>query len=247
VAVRREGRSRRAKAPDHKTLRLQPGRLLTRFAIAGVGSSDVGAAAFARTVADRYREPVGAIVAGYGVDDLLAEALGGWLVLGTANRILQAYHEVGTDVGTLAQDLAARYGRLDVGDARDAARRIVGRNDSGTLLRLFLDEDRTIASVAGHSKGSLSIAYALEALVLTDDQEAIARARAARITTAGAVVELPAGFDNAGQYIGEFDWFGGLNSRLHVEHEIVPTAWHHLNTSIPLHMDFAAVLAHEPG
>lgn len=40
---------------DYETLRAAPGALLARFAIAGVGSSDVGAAAFARTVADRYR------------------------------------------------------------------------------------------------------------------------------------------------------------------------------------------------
>lgn len=113
-------------------------------------------------------------------------------------------------------------------------------------MRLLLDDDRVIASIAGHSKGSLSIAYALEALSLTKGQAAIDKAKKARIATAGAVVELPQGFTNVGQYLGALDWFDRLNSRRDVPHETVPMAWHHLNTSLPTHMDFAVVLAGEP-
>lgn len=231
---------------DHDELCAAPGALLSRFAVAGVGSSDVGAAAFARTVADRYQEPVGAVVAGYGVADLLAEAMGGWFVLGAANFWMKAYHDALNDVRALTRNLEASDEDLERPQARQAAETVVAHSDSVTLLKLLLDEERAVKSVAGHSKGSLSIAYALEGLVLTGQRRAIKRAKATRVTTAGAVVALPEGFDNAGQYLGAADWFGGLNSRLGVDFEQVPLAWHHLNTAIPLHMDFGAVLQGEP-
>lgn len=234
------------KFDDYETLRAAPGALLARFAIAGVGSSDVGAAAFARTLADRYQEPVGAIVAGYGIADLLAEAMGGWFVLGTANRLMKAYHDGLGKTGELARDLQTQSKRLSATQARSATETVVGSSDSGTLLRLLLDDDRSIASIAGHSKGSLSIAYALNGLTLTKDKTAVEKAKQTRIVTAGAVVEFPQGYTNVGQYLGALDWFGTMNSRRDVPHETVPLAWHHLNTSLPMHMDFAAVLAHEP-
>lgn len=45
--------------------------------VAGVGSSALGAAAFARNIADALGEPVVAVVSGYGLSDVLTEALGG--------------------------------------------------------------------------------------------------------------------------------------------------------------------------
>ena len=231
---------------DHQTLRAEPGALLTRFAIAGVGSSDVGAAAFARIVANRYQEPVGAIIAGYGGADLLAEAMGGWLFLRAANQSMNMYNFLLGEAQDFAEALQRQTKQLRARQAREAATTVVGLNDSDTLLRLLLDDDRHIASVAGHSKGSLSIAYALQGLAATRRHGAIERARAMRVTTAGAIVALPSGFDNAGQYLGSLDGFGRLNSRFGVSYTAVPMAWHHLNTFLPLHMDFAAVMAQEP-
>ena len=229
---------------DYRSLRAAPGRLLQRFAIAGVGSSDLGAVAFARTVADHFDEPVGAIVAGYGVADLMGEALGGWFTLGGANRLLHWFRRRDDRPETMAAELA---GETSGPEAISTSDRLTGLTDSQTLLRLLLDEDREILSLAGHSKGCLSIAYALEALALSGIAPAISKARAARVTTAGAVVELPTGFDNVGQYLGTIDWFGGLNSRIGLDFNPWPGAWHHLNTAIPAHMDFAAVLQREPG
>lgn len=234
------------KFEDHGALRAAPGALLARFAVAGVGSSDVGAAAFARTVADRYQEPVGAIVAGYGVDDLLSEALGGWFVLGAANRLLMLLPSAEESEPAVARTLEHKAEDASPAEAHAASKIVTGRDDSETLLRLMLDGDRRIKSVAGHSKGCLSIAYAIEALALLDDAEAVARAKAMRITTAGAVVALPPGYGNVGQYLGAIDGFGRLNSRSTVARSSVAGAWHHLNTTLPFHMDFAAVLADEP-
>lgn len=233
------------KFADYRSLRAAPGRLLQRFAIAGVGSTDLGAVAFARTVADHFDEPVGAIVAGYGVADLLGEALGGWFTLGGANRLMHWFKKHDDTATLIASDLA-RTTAPSGPEAVAASDRLSGLTDSQTLLRLLLDEDREILTLAGHSKGCLSIAYALEALALSGAEAAIAKAREARVTTVGAVVEFPSGFDNVGQYLGALDWFGGLNSRIGLDFTPWPGAWHHLNTAIPTHMDFADVLRREP-
>lgn len=231
------------KFEDYETLRSAPGALLTRFTIAGVGSSDVGAAAFARTVADHYDTPVGAIVAGYGVADLLSEAMGGWFVLGGANRVMQMYQDAletqSTDKTVLpVTETASRSETLESVGHRD---------DSMALVSLLMDQDRTIQSVCGHSKGCLSIAYALEALALSGQTGAVDRQKDMRIVTTGAVVALPSAFGNITQTLGELDWFGGMNSRLSLDYTTVPGAWHHLNTSLPGHLDFAQVLRDLPG
>ncbi|EXI67929.1 MAG: hypothetical protein AW08_01533 [Candidatus Accumulibacter adjunctus] len=56
-------------------------------AIPGVGSSALGAAALGRNVADYLGRTVTVIVAGYGKSDLVADALGGWLVLEAHNQL----------------------------------------------------------------------------------------------------------------------------------------------------------------
>ncbi|WP_422039990.1 hypothetical protein [Roseibium sp.] len=229
------------KFEDFASFRAAPGELLQRFVIAGVGSSDIGAAAFARSVANRYDTPVGAIVAGYGIADLMTEALGGWFVLGAANRMLDTYQRFFNIPGSTAP--------ADKPLTTTAAPRLGGnayQSDTQTLLRLLREPERNVVSVAGHSKGCLSIAYAMNALALGDDEAALERARQTRVVTVGAVTAFPTGFNNCAQYIGDIDWFGGMNSRLKVPHTKVDKAWHHLNTELPYDLDFDAVLAGEP-
>lgn len=220
------------KYSDFDKLCAGKGKLLQRFSIAGVGSSDVGAAALARTLADYYQEPVGAIVAGYGVADLLTEALGGWFVLGSANRMMayiNDYLDKPDYNGTLK--LTNDNNLIDLSP------------DSKTLLNLLLDTKREIKSLGGHSKGCLSIAYALEALTNSGNKDAFKKAKQINIITAGAVIELPKGFNRVTQFIGSIDWFGGMNSRHDVDKITVPNAWHHLNTEFPLHMDLQSEMS----
>lgn len=211
---------------EYKVLRAAPGSLLRHFCIAGVGSSDVGAAALARNLANVVDEPVGAIIGGYGVADLMTEALGGWFVLGQANRWMRMW-----------KDFTPRAANQDTrADRNRADQMLSGTPDARALLSLLRDEDREIATLLGHSKGCLSIAFTLEALMLDGDTSAIAKARKARIVTTGAVVDLPDGFKNVVQLLGGIDWFGGMNSRIGIDHRPVPNAWHHLNTRIPAHL-----------
>jgi hypothetical protein len=230
------------KYADHPTLRAAPGRLLRYFSIAGVGSSDLGAAALARNLADHVQEPVGAIVAGYGIADLLAEGLGGWFFLGANNQLLQYLHQ-GWAASQALFERAAPAPAPRTAKAVAPPPAFVGGSDSNTLLQLLRDEAREIRILLGHSKGCLSIATALEALAVGGPAGVRQKAKAIRVITTGAVVELPDGFENAIQFLGELDGFGAMNSRLHKEYVKIPGAWHHVNTAIPFHLSIRDVMA----
>ncbi len=239
------------KVDDYEELCAERGSRLTRFSIAGVGSSDVGAAAFARNLADHYGEPVGAIVAGYGVADVIAEGLGGWFVLGAGNSLMRFFHDREAETAAVREGLQRTVAGFDPTNADEIAATLTGSPDSTTLLRLLLDEDREIKTVLGHSKGCLSIAWAIQALVLSGAEAAIEKAKATRLITTGAAVDLPHGFENIGQYLGALDLFGAMNSRgagslydIYSSEQIhlVPNASHHTNTELPFHMSIADVL-----
>ena len=228
------------KYPDHATLRATPGPLLTRFAVAGVGCSDLGAAALARNLADHCGQPVGAVVAGYGLSDMISESIGGWFMLGAANRflgLLYSMRDVWMADGTEATTAPA------VRSMQDASARSIAGPDTDTLLRLLQDDDRRSTMLLGHSKGCLSIAAALSRLSAPGPSPALDRARSIRVVTMGAVVEFPAGLDKVAQFLGGLDWFGAMNSRLDRGHVAIPKAWHHLNTAAPMHLDVKNVLA----
>ncbi len=221
------------KYQDYAELKGGAGKPLKRFSIAGVGSSDVGAAALARTLADFYQEPVGAIVAGYGVADMLQEALGGWFTLGGINRAMPFFE--------------SSISNLSLGDANEnhdsALNKVADLSpDTKTLLALLNDADREILSIAGHSKGALSIALALQVLGKDGNRELQKKAKNIDLVTFGSVVNFPKGFESVRQFLGAIDWFGGMNSQSSIDHESVPNAWHHLNTSIPYHLDVVKVL-----
>ncbi len=237
------------KLDSYEALVDSPGRKLKKFAVAGVGSSDVGAAALARNLADHTGEPVGAIVAGYGVADLLSEALGGFFFFGAANAMVQRWHDVTASqkerTDAMKQTLTAmERGSLSPEELTISSDIATGFSpDTMTLLRLLTEKDRRIDTVVGHSKGCLSIVFALEALALLKDHAAIDHARAAKFVTLGAVVEFPRGYENVKQVIGAIDWFGGMNSRLGKDAIKVPGAWHHLNRALPYHLNARDVFA----
>ncbi|MEO1079020.1 MAG: hypothetical protein AAFY29_05655 [Pseudomonadota bacterium] len=220
---------------DHEAMIAAPGDLVRHFAIAGVGSSDVGAAALARTLANHLDEPVGAIVAGYGMADIVQEALGGWFFFGAANRAQALLDRFGKGLSN-----PLRGGRADEGEGASILARC--SKDTRTLLRLLHDEGREIETILGHSKGCLSIAYAFNELRDLQGPDALTPFRDIKIITAGAVVALPDQLQRVHQYLGSIDWFGGLNSIPGTAHTRVPYSWHHLNTDIPLHMNLSQVL-----
>ena len=60
------------------------GAAIRAIAVAGVGSSALGTAALARNIADALDTDVAGIVTGYGLSDVMTEALGGWFAFGAA-------------------------------------------------------------------------------------------------------------------------------------------------------------------
>jgi hypothetical protein len=216
--------------------------------VAGVGSSALGTAALARNVANHLGRPVAGIVSGAGVADVLAEALGGWFVLGARNAArdaiartldaLRAKDHV-RDPGTHEAMLAdfAWPGLL-------AERFVYGGPDSATLLYLLLELGARVRILVGHSKGNYSIENALEGWLLVGRRTGAPVPTDLRVVTLGAVIHFPAAFTNVHQFIGEVDAFGMMNSRLLVGGaHLVPGAWHSLNRAMPGHLAVAGALA----
>lgn len=121
--------------PDIEAFAAGGGTRTRILAVAGVGSSALGTAAFARNVADAFGEPVAALVSGYGLADMLAEAAGGWLWFGALNRLrhmTEGYHEM-----------------LEVlGGAMNLAQHSL---DTRTLCALLTDRRFRFALLTGHS------------------------------------------------------------------------------------------------
>jgi hypothetical protein len=67
--------------------RLRGGLNVHALAVAGMGGSAIGAAAFARNVANAIGEPVAAVVSGYGLGDIVNEAIGGAFLFGWLGHI----------------------------------------------------------------------------------------------------------------------------------------------------------------
>ncbi len=229
------------------------GDSIRAIAVAGVGSSVLGTAALARNVADATGFDVAGIVTGYGLTDLLTEALGGWFVFGVADRMRLAVEQtVERSTSTLPQ--AAAPAVVEDGGEGVRAESAMGLNglqapgmpggyDIATLVDILMARPARLELIVGHSKGSLMIDFVLEQFVeeLEGDQHPLFEAL--EVVTFGAVVALPPQFRRVRQYLGALDWFGGMNSRLHLPHQRLAGAWHHLNRKLPYHLDAVSVLS----
>jgi hypothetical protein len=195
------------------------GPALRAIAVAGVGSSALGTAALARNVADALDTDVAGIVTGYGLSDVMSEALGGWFAFGAADRIRYTMEKF--------------FGRMR--PAMSAAILADGTDASTTLCEILLAGPPKLDYLVAHSKGSLVVAHALQRFVEDPEGDESLLFERLRITTLGAVVGLPPAFKKVKQYLGALDWFGGANSSLGVMHERVPGAGHHQYRSAVSH------------
>ncbi|MEM6743338.1 MAG: hypothetical protein AAF676_06340 [Pseudomonadota bacterium] len=206
-----------------------PGRRVSHFALAGAGASDLGAASLARTLANHLGETVGAIVAGYGAAELVEEAMGGRVFFGGSNRLLAPAEPPTPQEAEAALRFACRAQTHQPGW------------DEAMLIRLLTESGRRIDTLLGHSRGALSISFALQALAMAAP-EAFARQVDARVITAGAARPMPTAMRDVTQFLGALDWLGELNSDPTVPRILAPRAWHHLNTQAPAHLDLAVAL-----
>lgn len=197
--------------------RLEP---VAALAIAGVGSSALGSAAFARNVADAIAAPTVAIVSGYGLSDLVTEALGGWFFFGTTNRLRHLFEGV---------DDAFRPppATEDLSFTRTS-------RDTRTTMALLQDKRFSLRLLTGHSKGNLVLSEALFGL---EGLRLQAIGEGAQIVTVSATITMPRIKRSIIDIMGQWDWLGRLNSDATIPPEIVvPDAWHHTNRELPLHL-----------
>jgi hypothetical protein len=203
---------------------------LHTLAITGVGSSAFGSVAFAWDVSAALGEPVAAIVPGYGLADVVPQALGGWFGF-----------EMYDAVQTATQELLARFAPALALVGKDLALSTPGRTFASTGAPVFrhgsaasddvhavLEHVPGITRLVGHSKGALAIENALRSLPHE-------RSENLSVLTFGCVIaeELPRA--KYAQYLGAIDALGILNSSGHLP-ESLPFTHHSTNTFLPLSM-----------
>jgi len=204
------------------------------LAVAGVGSSALGAAAFARNVADAFETKVAAVVSGYGLADLLTEALGGWFWFGTLNRLRHQFEALDAISRALnrpesvsSSDPALGLGRISL--------------DTKTVMALLADNRFSFSLVTGHSKGNLVISEALYEFESQALRQPVA-AEKLSIVTVSAAVAMPPRYQKIIDVMGTIDGFGAMNSTPGISIEKrCPLSWHHTNTEMLFHLPVTKV------
>lgn len=213
------------------------GKAVHTLAVAGVGSSALGAAAFARNIADATGRPAAAVVSGYGLADVAAEALGGFLWFGALNSLRHSFELLDrfTDPHVVSEPVVhATSGATDASVDIASGWLASVSKDVRTVMALLSDPRLSFDILSGHSKGNLVISEALYGL--DSQNEALTRTLAARarIVTFSAIIAMPETFRDVIDVIGQLDCFGRFNSRRDIPADLpVPGAWHHTNPSWP--------------
>lgn len=222
--------------------RQRGGRDVHALAVAGIGGSAIGAAAFARNVADALDQPVAAVVSGYGIGDIVSEAFGAGFLFGRLGNIRGSCETIDDVLGR------PHFGAYD--EAREAG--IAARRERGevaicldveTVASLLDDETLRFDLLAGHSRGNLVLSEALGQLAETSPSRLATLARDARLVTFGARLGPRPDFPPTTNLIGDLDWYGELNSAPRDEREIrLAFCGHSTNTGMPGAMNVTALL-----
>jgi len=214
--------------------------------LAGVGSSAVGTAALARNVADYLGKPVLGIVSGFGMADVMSEALGGWFAFGASNRLRDLFaHSL--DWATFRDHVrdTRTHGNLEKKLKKlkiDRSRIVFASPDTFVLLYLIAELGARIRLLVGHSKGSYSIEGAMREWIRGCKNRKEVYSDKIKIVTVGAVARFPDECQNVSQVLGRIDMLGIVNSIPWVDREIVPGTWHSLNSKIPGHLSVETAL-----
>lgn len=206
-------------------------RKVATVSVTGVGSSAWGSAAFAWNLSSALDEPVAAIVPGYGLADIVPQALSGWFGFGVQDEL----RRISQEWINLTAPLFATAGRRLVMSVPERAERELpndalpfraGSPESDILHAIFL-EDQTVVRVCGHSRGALCIENALRSLRK-------GRTERIEVLTFGCAIteETDATYR---QTMGWMDGLGWLNSWGNLPERLID-AWHSTNTLFPATM-----------
>jgi len=214
---------------------------LRTVSITGVGSSALGSAAFAWNAAAALDEPVAAIVPGYGLADVVPQALGGWFGFGLHDWLQSTSQEFLAQAAPSLAQIGKRLARTTPGREMAPSGAPVFRYGSAASddLHAVLEQAPRITRVVGHSKGALAIANALRSLP-GERTERLA------VLTFGCVIDEELPRRDYAQYLGVVDPLGILNSWGHQPER--PLFSHHsTNTLIPLNMPVAELIEEAGG
>lgn len=215
---------------------LRGGRDVHVMAVAGLGGSAAGAAAFARNVADAVNAPVAAVVSGYGLGDILSEAMGGNFFFGPLGFLRHNFEMI--------DDLV---GRPQLGDYKRRAGDLKTPRpvslDTDTVEALLLHKDLRFNLVTGHSKGNLIIAEALASLETEAPERLEAIADDLQVISFATRIAVPAAIAPALSIMGELDWYGELNATAPAANSVrVPRSGHSTNTDMPGSLKITSLL-----
>jgi hypothetical protein len=211
--------------------------MLRTLTITGVGSSAYGAVAFAWDVSTAIGEPVAAVVPGYGLADVVPQALGGWFGFGMYDALQSATQQFlanfAPTLAMMGKELAlSTPGRVPAATGAPVFRHGSAASDD---VHAILDAVPGITRLVGHSKGALAIENALRSL-------ASPRAEGISVVTLGCVIAEEFPQNRYEQYLGWLDALGALNSANRTaEHRAF--THHSTNSAIPLSMQVATCVA----
>ncbi|MGV1828543.1 cell envelope biogenesis protein OmpA [Agrobacterium vitis] len=216
---------------------LRGGREVRALAVAGIGGSAAGAAAFARNVADAIEAPVCAVVSGYGLGDVVAEALGGAFFFGPLGFLRRNFEMIDDLVGRPQFGAYQRRPKPSQPPRRTSL-------DADTVQALLCHPNLRFNLVTGHSKGNQIVAEALSAIEKEAPERLSILAERLQIITFSTRVALPTPFSPPLAIIGELDWYGELNATAPVTNIVrVARAGHSTNTSLPGALKITDLLA----
>ena len=213
------------------------GAALHTVAITGVGSSAYGAVAFAWDVSTAIGEPAAAVVPGYGLADVVPQALGGWFGFGIYDALQsatqQALASFAPSLAMMGKELAlSTPGRVLAETGAPVFRHGSAASDD---VHAILEAVPAITRLVGHSKGALAIENALRSL-------SAPRAEGISVFTLGCVIEEEFSDNRYQQTLGWLDALGSLNSWNRTpEHRAF--THHSTNSAIPLSMQVASCVA----
>ncbi len=198
--------------------------------ITGVGSSALGSAALGWNVSVALGAPVLAIVPGYGVADVLLQALGGWFAFGLhdflqSKTIIQSgLAKIAPHAASIGRNLAATTpGEPSAPGGAPVFR--YGSGSSDALHALMERRATPFRVLVGHSKGALQIDNAMRSLPAD-------KTSGVQVVTLGCPIGEEVDGVKYHQYLGLFDALGQLNAWGHRPNHWPPT-WHSTNRALP--------------
>jgi len=208
---------------------------LHTLTITGVGSSAFGSVAFAWDISAALGEPVAAVVPGYGLADVVPQAIGGWFGFEMYGPLQTATQNFLARFAPALALMGKELARTTPGHALAATGAPVFRHGSAASddVHAILQHVPGIARLVGHSKGALAIENAVRSLPAE-------RTRTLSVLTFGCVIAEELTHAHYAQYLGWIDPLGALNSSGH-EPEFRPFTHHSTNTFIPFSMPVAGL------